>query len=63
MMSFWEFLTGPIMDQNRSVPNLIYNLFCGVEIRVDIIYGRKLLWADFVIGQNNPLLAVKPGSV
>ena len=31
---------------------IIYYPFCGDELKVDIIYGPKLPWADFVMGRN-----------
>ena len=40
--------------------SIIYNLFCGIEILVDIkfigrnCYGPKLTWADFVMSRNYP---------
>ena len=32
--------------------SIIYNLFCGIEIWVDIKFMPKLLWADFVMSRN-----------
>ena len=56
--SFWSQSIFRFLSQYNSYQFYIYsiahNLFCGVDIWVDKIYGPKLLWAENVMGWSDP---------